>query len=126
MSDHGTIHWSELMSSDVDGSKTFFAEQAGWSYDGMDMGSGTYWVAMAGGKPVAGIMDVAAMGDPAVASHWMTYIAVDDIDKVVAATETKGGRVVRPAFDVPGVGRIAILKDPSGARIGMMTPAARG
>ena len=126
MSDHGTIHWSELMSSDVEGSKAFFAEQAGWTYDGMDMAEGTYWVAMVGGKPTAGIMDVAAMGDAAMPSHWMTYIAVDDIDKVVASAEAKGGTVVRPAFDVPGVGRIAMLKDPSGAMIGMMTPAAQG
>ena len=92
----------------------------------MEMGTGMYWVAVVGGKPTAGIMDVATMGDDAIPPHWMTYIAVDDIDKVVAATDAKGGTVVRPAFDVPGVGRIAILKDPGGATIGMMTPAQQG
>ena len=31
----------------------------------------------------------------------------------------------RPAFDVPGVGRIAILLEPGGAGVGWMTPVAR-
>jgi predicted enzyme related to lactoylglutathione lyase len=30
--------------------------------------------------------------------------------------------LMRPIFDVPGVGRIAILREPSGASIGWMTP----
>ena len=122
MSAHGSIHWSELATSDVEGSKKFFAEQAGWSFDGMEMPDGMYWVATVGGVPTAGIMDAAQMGG--APSQWTTYIAVDDIDKVVAATEANGGTVVRPAFDVPGVGRIALLQDPGGATIGMMTPAA--
>lgn len=124
MSSHGSIHWSELASSDVEGSKKFFAETAGWSFDGMEMPDGMYWVANAGGVPTAGIMDVAQLGDANIPSHWTTYVAVDDIDKVVAATEANGGKVLRAPFDVPGVGRIAMLQDPGGAAIGMMTPAA--
>jgi predicted enzyme related to lactoylglutathione lyase len=31
---------------------------------------------------------------------------------------------MRPAFDVPGVGRIVVLKEPGGAGIGWMTPSA--
>jgi predicted enzyme related to lactoylglutathione lyase len=30
---------------------------------------------------------------------------------------------MRPVFDVPGIGRIAILREPGGASIGWMTPA---
>jgi len=30
---------------------------------------------------------------------------------------------MRPIFDVPGVGRIAILTEPGGAGIGWITPA---
>lgn len=126
MSDHGSIHWSELMSGDVEASKAFFAAQAGWTFDGMEMSDGMYWVAMAGGKPTAGIMSIEVMGDASIPPHWTTYIAVDDIDAVVASTVEKGGQVVRPAFDVPGVGRIAMVQDPGGAIVGMMTPAAQG
>jgi hypothetical protein len=30
---------------------------------------------------------------------------------------------MRPLFDIPGIGRIAILREPGGAGIGWMTPA---
>ncbi len=123
MADHGQIHWSELATKDVEGSKAFFSAQAGWAFEGMPMPDGTYWLAMVGGQPVAGMMDLAQIGDPNVPPNWMTYIAVDDIDKVVAEAEASGGKVVRPAFDVPGVGRIAMIQDPGGATVGMMTPA---
>jgi hypothetical protein len=55
----------------------------------------------------------------------MAYIAVDDIDARLAKAEANGATVLRPAFDVPGIGRIAILQDPSGGAIGWMTPAPR-
>ena len=123
MSDHGMIHWSELLTNDVEGAKAFFAATAGWTYEGMAMPDMTYWVANAGGTSVAGIMDAAAVPDGSRDPCWVTYIAVDDIDKVVAETEANGGTVVNPAFDVPGVGRIAMIMDPGGAVVGMMTPA---
>ena len=41
-----------------------------------------------------------------------------------SAQATKAGAtVMKPAFDVPGVGRIVILLEPGGAGIGWMTPA---
>jgi uncharacterized protein len=33
--------------------------------------------------------------------------------------------VMKPAFDVPGVGRIAILLEQGGAGVGWITPAAQ-
>jgi uncharacterized protein len=33
-----------------------------------------------------------------------------------------GAKVMQPAFDIPGVGRIVILAEPGGATIGWMTP----
>ncbi|MGI9384778.1 MAG: hypothetical protein ACR2PO_16625 [Methyloligellaceae bacterium] len=33
-----------------------------------------------------------------------------------------GGEVLRQPFDVPGVGHIAIIKDPQGAALGIGTP----
>ena len=124
MAEHGSIHWSELMTGDVEAAKAYYQTTAGWSVEGMPMPEGTYWVCSAGGAPVAGIMDLADMGDANIPAHWMTYIAVADVDKACVQTKDAGGRVEREPFDVPGVGRIAILQDPTGAMVGMMTPAA--
>ena len=55
--------------------------------------------------------------------HWFAYIAVDDVDARVAGATAEGATLLRPIFDIPGVGRIAILKDSVGAAIGWITPA---
>ena len=78
---------------------------------------------MESGKPVAGL--VPARGRPqfdCVPESWMSFLAVDDVDVRVAKAVRSGAKLVMPIFDVPGVGRIAMLMEPSGAGIGWMTP----
>jgi predicted enzyme related to lactoylglutathione lyase len=76
-----------------------------------------------GEEPVAGIFDIRGSEYDGVAEGWMPYIAVDDVDARVKKATKAGAKVMKPAFDVPGVGRIVILKEPGGAGIGWMTPA---
>ena len=59
---------------------------------------------------------------PGVPPHWFSYLEVDDVDTRIAGVEANGGKVIRQPFDIPDVGRIAILADPTGAPIGWMTP----
>ena len=126
MSQHGTIHWSELITGDVEAAKSFFQDIAGWQINDMPMPNGTYNICMAGEKPVAGIMSGEMMGQPDHPPTWMTYIAVDDVDAACAKTGKAGGQVLKSPFDIPGVGRIAMIKDPSGAVAGLITPASPG
>ena len=53
---------------------------------------------------------------------WMSYLAVDDVDQRVAKALKAGARLMKPIFDVPDVGRIAVLTQPGGAGVGWMTP----
>ena len=53
----------------------------------------------------------------------MPYLAVDDVDARVKKAVAAGAKVMKPAFDVPEVGRIVILMEPGGAAIGWITPA---
>ena len=123
---HGTFYWNELMTRNVEGAKKFYADTLGWSYDAMPMpGGGTYWLATMDDEPVGGILDISAPDFGAVPESWMSYIAVDDVNARVAKAVKAGAKVMKPAFDVPGVGRIAMLVEPGGAGIGWMTPAAR-
>jgi uncharacterized protein len=124
MADHGTFFWNELTTAKVEPAKEFYAKTLGWKFDGMPMPTGgTYWIAKVGDKPVGGIFDTTGTEMSAMPEFWMAYIAVDDVDKRVAKAKKAGASVVREPFDVPGVGRIAILKQPGGAGIGWMTPA---
>jgi len=122
---HGHFVWNELVARDVENAKAFYAKTLGWTYDRMAMPNGKpYWVAKAGDTPVAGLFEMTdVMPDiPAhVPSHWFGYIEVDDVDARVKAIEAAGGRLMRELFDVPGVGRLAIVTDSVGAGIGWMT-----
>ena len=122
---HGTFYWNELMTRDVARAKTFYADTLGWSFDAMPMpGGATYWVAKMNNEPVGGIFDISAPEFAPVPESWMSYIAVDDVDARVKKAIAAGAKLMKPAFDVPGVGRIAILLEPGGAGIGWMTPAS--
>ncbi len=124
MADHGTFFWNELTTAKVKPAKEFYEKTLGWKFEGMPMPTGgTYWIAKAGDKSVGGIFDTAGTDMASMPEFWMAYIAVDDVDKRVAKAKKAGATIVREPFDVPGVGRIAILKQPGGAGIGWMTPA---
>ena len=123
----GEIHWSELVSADVEASKKFFSEVVGWKINGMPMPNGTYNVCTVDDVPVAGIMGIEQIeADHEIQPHWMTYIAVDDVDAAAAKVAGSGGTLVREPFDIPGVGRIAIVMDPGQGVCGIMTPAPQG
>jgi uncharacterized protein len=123
MDSHGHFHWNELMTRDVEKAKTFYANTLGWAFEGMEMPDGTYWIATVDGEPVAGIFDISSAEYQGVPESWMSYIAVDDVDARVRKAAQAGAKVMKEPFDVPGVGRIAMLTEPGGAGIGWMTPA---
>jgi len=124
MAEHGMITWSELMTTEVDKAKAFYEKALGVSFDKFNDPEGKYWVAMPGGKPAWGLMDMTGRsGGP---TGWFTYIAVDDVDARVKKAEDAGGKLCMPVFDIPTVGRIAILEDATGALIGWMTPQMQG
>jgi predicted enzyme related to lactoylglutathione lyase len=125
MTTHGSFHWNELVTRDVEKAKKFYSATIGWTFDGMPMPDGTYWVAKMGDKPVGGLFPVAGPQWDGVPEHWMSYLAVDDVDARVKKAIAAGAKLMRPTFDVPGVGRIAILTEPGGAGVGWITPAAR-
>ena len=123
MAAHGHFHWNERLARDVEQAKKFYADTIGWGYQPMAMADGaTYWVAMLGGQPVAGIFPTNRPEFAGVPDGWMSYLAVDNIDARVKKAEAAGAKLMRPLFDVPDVGRIAILTEPGGAGVGWITP----
>ncbi len=125
MTAHGAFHWNELMTWSPDEARAFYAETLGWTYDAVPMaGGGTYTLCKAGETAVAGIFEMKpGTGFDGVPDHWFAYIAVDDIDARLATVEAAGGEVRRPAFDVPDVGRFAVVRDRAGGIVGWVTPA---
>ena len=127
MTGHGYIYWNELMTRDVERAKAFYGWLIGWTFQAMPMSGGNYWLFMPDGadRPAGGMMQMA--GDPDMPTDvWFTYVAVSDLDHRLGEVAAAGGVVVRPAFEVPGVGRVAVVRDPTGALIGWISPVEVG
>jgi uncharacterized protein len=121
---HGNFYWNELMTRDVEKAKKFYGASIGWTFDAMPMPNGTYWVAKMGDKAVGGIFPLSGPEFDGVPENWMSYLAVDDVDARLKKAMGAGAEVMREPFDVPMVGRIAIIKEPGGAVVGWITPAS--
>jgi predicted enzyme related to lactoylglutathione lyase len=125
MASHGTFHWNELMTRDPEKAKQFYAATIGWTFEGMPMPFGTYWVAKMDGTPVAGIFPMSGPDLAEVPENWIPYLAVDDVDARLKKATAAGATVMRAPFDIADVGRIAILQEPGGAVLAWITPAAQ-
>ena len=120
---HGNFCWNELLTADPERAKRFYGDTIGWTFDAMPMQDGsTYWLAMIGGKPVGGIFPTDRPEYKGLPEAWMSYLAVDDVDARVKKAMAAGAKLMKPVFDVPNGGRIAVLTEPGGAGVGWMTP----
>jgi len=117
-----TFTWHEVNVPDVNKAIEFYTSVLGWTTKSMDMGPmGTYTMFCKGEVAMCGIM--ATVGEMAeVPPHWSTYINVDDVDSSVAKAEAAGGSCRVPAFDIPTVGRIALICDNQGAHFWLFKP----
>jgi predicted enzyme related to lactoylglutathione lyase len=120
---HGQFHWNELRTRNAARAKAFYTQTIGWTFVGAPTPDGeTYWVALQDGKPAAGLFPLSSPRFDGVPESWMSFLAVDDVDASAAKAVKAGAELVMPIFDVPSVGRIAMLREPSGAGIGWITP----
>ena len=122
----GTPSWVDLSTTDQDAAKAFYARLFGWSYRDMpvdETGERLYTTATIDGASVAGMYtqppEDAQMGVP---PHWNVYLTVDDADATAVRAVEHGGEVLAEPFDVFDAGRMATIKDPTGAVVSLWQP----
>ncbi len=109
----GKFVWFELVTTAPAKAEAFYGEVLGWKTSSMSMGTESYTLINNRAAPIGGL--IAAEGKSP--SHWISYVAVDDVDAALARVTKAGGTVASPAFDVPTIGRMAEIADPQGARL---------
>jgi uncharacterized protein len=120
----GEAVWVELCTPDPDQAERFYAALLGWQVRHEQLGSATYRMCSVDGRDVAGISDANALhgGRP---RGWITYFAVDDIERSAGqAVELGGELVTRPRY-LPAAGTGAAVIDPFGAVFGLYQGESR-
>jgi uncharacterized protein len=108
----------ELATPDMAKAKAFYAGLCGWEFVDNDMGQmGIYSTFKAGNGPGGGMYSM-----PGAPPAWLAYIGVDDIDAATDKAKALGAHVVRDVTEIPHVGWMSILIDPTGANIALFEP----
>jgi predicted enzyme related to lactoylglutathione lyase len=117
MATHGAPSWIEHQGEHPERARQFYADVLDWTVSDLPMKDGSsYPGIMVGEQPVGGILPM-----PVADAGWRLYVTVDDADaRYHKALEAGAVSVSEPA-SMPGVGRMATIKDPFGASIAFIT-----
>lgn len=124
MMEPDAIGWIELATRDSGAAGGFYRELLDWDWQRSDLpGPVPYDEIVIENTRYGGMMQMTAeWGD--LPSHWSVYVVVTDLDATLARCAASGGKVCVPAFDCPGVGRIARIDEPGGAGAYLIQPEA--
>src|SRR5438552_5509696 len=114
----GTFCWPELLTTDQNAAKKFYTSQFGWKTNDIPLGpDAVYTIFQKNGKDLAALWKLSPdqtkkMGMP---PNWNPYVAVTSADQSAAKAKQLGGTVLVEPMDVMDKGRMAAIKDPTGA-----------
>jgi len=107
--------WPELATTDLAAAKIFYGGLFGWEAIDIPGAEGHYAIFRLDGLDCAGAYGLSAeQRERGVPTHWLNYVKVASADEAAGKAKALGGSVTAGPFDVPGVGRMAVLKDPAG------------
>jgi uncharacterized protein len=117
----GTLNWNQCQTPDPAGAAEFYAAALGFGVDAVDVGTAQpFRVLQVEGRPVAGVREpIPPMGGE---PQWSVVFSVENTDETVAKARELGGEVLMEPTDLPQIGRIAVLRDPVGAKFQVIQP----
>lgn len=120
----GTIGWLDLTVPDAGAISEFYRAVVGWEVEPVSVGdySDFNLIPPGAGQPVAGLCHARGQ-NAALPPCWLIYILVADVDASAARCAESGGEVLVGARDLPGYGRMCVIKDPAGAVAALFAPA---
>jgi len=120
--EHGAVCWVDLVTSDLEAAKAFYATAFGLTYDDMSVaGIGYATFTPPGSQWPAGGMGDQQDGDT-LGPRWCVTFEVDDVDTARQRVLDHGGSAPNPPWDFE-FGRIATVHGPDGEEFSLMRPA---
>ncbi|MFA7481527.1 MAG: VOC family protein [Vulcanimicrobiota bacterium] len=109
-----SVGWTELITTDLEKATRFYQQLTGWDYYDTRFGDLEYRVFSLHSQEVCG------MKTGENRSYWMVHFAVEDCDLAFRRGVELGGSELLAPFDLPDIGRCAVLADPSGGPFGIV------
>lgn len=115
----GTFCWADLLPADQERAIAFYSAVAGWNATVTGAEYGGYAMAYNGHPApevmVAGINPAVSDLDPG----WTVYLATSDLGATLASVIASGGEQLMARMDIPGMGAMALCREPAGATFGI-------
>lgn len=134
---NNVVHF-EIGVEDTERAMKFYTDTLGWAFQPLGEEYGGYVLVYPGGEitpssPSVGInggmmkrQGSAPSSDLREANAFVCTVATDDVDDVVAKAKANGGGIDMEPNDVPGVGRLAYIRDTEGNLLGVLKPVDGG
>ena len=115
--------WNELATSRPDVCREFYARVFGWTSQEVDLGDfGKYSVWLQDGQGIGGMLHMDDADGEEPIAFWTSYLGVADVDDTAQKVIDAGGSIRLPPTNIPELGRVAIITDPTGAVIALIRP----
>jgi uncharacterized protein len=122
----GTFCWADLGTTDAAAAKRFYTRVFGWDAVDAPAGeSGTYTTFKLDGRDVAALYEMGEEERAQLTPHWSSYVSVEDVDAAAARARELGAELVAEPLDVMDAGRMAVVRDPTGALVHLWQPRAQ-
>lgn len=121
----GDFIWYEYMTNDPAAAKRFYDAVVGWTIATQSVAPGIEYrmIGRSDGGNAGGVLTLDdKMRREGARPIWLGYLHSPDVDAAVDAIKQDGGKVMAAPWDQPGVGRLAMVSDPSGATFYLMDP----
>jgi uncharacterized protein len=120
----GKVVWADLVTPNLVAAEQFYGGLFGWTFQTIHAGASDYAVALANGRPVAGLYQKAVPTGELRQSAWLTFIAVRDVEAAKRAALSGGAKVVADSRNYPARGVQAVLSDPQGATFAILASSS--
>ena len=118
----GEFVWYDVWTRDLEEARRFYTQVIGWGTQAFGEGPGAYTMWTVGDRAIGGIGPVPPEQDGSPGPpHWAAFVAVDNVDATAQRAKELGGGVRTPGTDIPGVGRFAVIQDPQGAVLALLS-----
>jgi predicted enzyme related to lactoylglutathione lyase len=114
----GALIWNEVYAPDTQATVAFYHQVFGWGTGGLPFGEGSTYTTFKVGDAIVG--GTAPPAPHQLPPHWQVWFGTADADATAATAIAQGASIDIPPTDSP-MGKIAFIRDPTGAVFSVIT-----